>query len=157
MGWGFQETPRISKSLDKGKQNMTTINDFKIIGIAVRTTNKDNQSVQDLGKLWEKFYAENLIGIIPNKLSNDIYTVYTDYKSDYKDEYTTIIGLQVNSLDLIQNGLTGRQFPTEIFQVFTAKGQMPKAVMDTWLDIWQRDNELQRKYTYDFEHYGEKS
>jgi predicted transcriptional regulator YdeE len=34
---------------------------------------------------------------------------------------------------------------------------MPKAVMDAWFDIWQRENELQRKYTYDFEHYGEKS
>lgn len=136
---------------------MTTINDLKIIGIAVRTTNKDGQSAQDIGKLWERFYSENLLEKIPNKLSNDIYSVYTDYKSNYKDEYTTIIGLQVSSLDNIPSGLTGKQFPPETFEVFTAKGQMPKAVMDVWLDIWQRDNELQRKYTYDFEFYGEKS
>ncbi len=136
---------------------MITINDLKIIGVAVRTTNKGGQSAQDIGKLWGQFYSENLLEKIPNKLSNDIYSVYTDYKSDYQDEYTTIIGLQVSSLDTVPGGLMGRQFPAENFEVFTAKGQMPEAVTDVWLDIWQRDSELQRKYTYDFELYGEKS
>ena len=130
---------------------------LKIIGIAVRTTNKDGQSARDIGELWGQFYSQNLLETIPNKLSNDIYSIYTDYKSDFTDEYTTIIGLQVSSLDTIPSGLLGRQFPTETFEVFTAKGEMPQAVMNTWLDIWQRDNELQRKYTYDFEFYGEKS
>lgn len=130
---------------------------LKIIGIAVRTTNKDGQSARDIGELWGQFYSQNLLETIPNKLSNDIYSIYTDYKSDLTDEYTTIIGLQVSSLDTIPSGLIGRQFPTETFEVFTAKGEMPQAVMNTWLDIWQRDNELQRKYTYDFEFYGEKS
>lgn len=130
---------------------------LEIIGIAVRTTNKDGQSARDIGELWGQFYSQNLLETIPNKLSNDIYSIYTDYKSDFTDEYTTIIGLQVSSLDTIPSGLLGRQFPTETFEVFTAKGEMPQAVMNTWLDIWQRDNELQRKYTYDFEFYGEKS
>ena len=130
---------------------------LKIIGIAVRTTNKDGQSARDIGELWGQFYSQNLLETIPNKLSNDIYSIYTDYKSDFTDEYTTIIGLQVSSLDTIPSGLIGRQFPTETFEVFTAKGEMPQAVMNTWLDIWQRDNELQRKYTYDFEFYGEKA
>jgi len=52
---------------------MTPINEFKIIGIAVKTTNKDNQSAQDIGKLWQQFYVENLFDKIPKKLSNDIY------------------------------------------------------------------------------------
>jgi len=130
---------------------------LKIIGITVRTTNKDGQSARDIGELWGQFYSQNLLETIPNKLSNDIYSIYTDYKSDFTDEYTTIIGLQVSSLDTIPSGLIGRQFPTETFEVFTAQGEMPQAIMNTWLDIWQRDNELQRKYTYDFEFYGEKS
>ena len=131
--------------------------DLKIIGIAIRTVNKEGQSAQDIGKLWEQFYSENLLEKIPNQISQHIYSIYTDYKSDFTDEYTTIIGLQVSSLDIIPSGLIGRQFPAETFEVFTAQGQMPQAVMNTWLDIWQRDNELQRKYTYDFEFYGEKS
>jgi len=30
---------------------MITITEFKIVGISVKTTNKDNQSAQDIGKL----------------------------------------------------------------------------------------------------------
>ena len=136
---------------------MTRINGFKIIGISVRTTNQNNQSAQDIGKLWGQFYADKLFDKIPNKLSNDIYSIYTDYKSDFTEDYTTIIGLQVNSLDTIPEGLTGRQFLADTFVQFIAKGQMPKAVLDTWTNIWEQDKELNRKYSYDFEIYGDKS
>jgi len=138
-------------------KKMTTINGLKIIGIIVRTINQGGQSAQDMGKLWEQFYSERVPERIPNKLSSDIYVVYTEYKRDHQDEYTAIIGLQVSSLDDIPSGLTGRQFPPETFKVFTAKGQMPAAIVEVWTDIWQRDKELQRKYTYDFEFYGESS
>ena len=55
-------------------------NGFKIIGISTRTTNENNQSQQDLGKLWGQFFADNIIAKIPNKISNHILAVYTDYK-----------------------------------------------------------------------------
>lgn len=134
---------------------MTTA--FKIIGISTRTTNQNNQSAEDLDKLWSQFYAENIFDKIPNKVSNDIITIYTDYVSDYTDAYTTIIGVQVYTLENIPDGLIGREFEAENFQQFTAKGEMPNAVVNTWMDIWKRDNELNRKYTYDLEVYGEKS
>lgn len=130
---------------------------FKIIGISVRTTNKNNQSQQDLGKLWNNFFSENIIDKIPNKISGNIITIYTDYKSDYTDEYTTIIGVPVSTLDEIPNGLIGRKFEGDNFQKFIAKGEMPNAVVNTWIDIWRRDKELNRKYTYDFEVYGQNS
>lgn len=132
-------------------------NGFKIIGISTRTTNKNNQSQQDLGKLWEQFYADNIFEKIPNKISDEIFSIYTDYKSDFTEDYTTIIGVPVSTLDKIPNGLIGREFQPEKFQEFTAKGEMPDAVINTWIDIWQRDKELKRKYTYDMEVYGEKS
>jgi predicted transcriptional regulator YdeE len=34
---------------------------------------------------------------------------------------------------------------------------MPKSVLDTWANIWEHDKELNRKYSYDFEVYGDKS
>lgn len=130
---------------------------FKIIGISTRTTNKNNQSQQDLGKLWGQFFSENIFEKIPNKVSNNIITIYTDYISDYTDEYTTIIGVPVSTLDDVPDGLTGREFEAGNFQKFIAKGEIPNAVVNTWIDIWQRDKELNRKYTYDFEVYGQKS
>lgn len=132
-------------------------NGFKIIGISVRTTNKDNKAQQDLGQLWGQFYSDNIFEKIPNKLSNEVIAIYTDYKSDFTEDYTTIIGIPVSSLDEMPNGLIGREFQAENFQKFTAKGEMPNAVASSWIDIWQKDKELNRKYSYDFEVYGEKS
>ncbi len=132
-------------------------NGFKVIGISVRTTNANNQSQQDLGKLWGQFFAENIIAKIPNKISNHILTIYTDYKSDFTDEYTTIIGVPVSTLDEIPDGLIGCEFEAGKFQKFVAKGEIPGAVANTWIEIWQRDKELNRKYSYDFEVYGDKS
>jgi predicted transcriptional regulator YdeE len=34
---------------------------------------------------------------------------------------------------------------------------MPNAVVNVWLNIWKRDKELDRKCSYDFEVYGQKS
>lgn len=130
---------------------------FKIIGLTIRTTNQNNQAQQDLGKLWEQFFVENISDKIPNKRSGDILSVYTDYESDYTEAYTTIIGVPVTTLENIPEGLTGREFPAENFQQFTAKGAMPGAVANTWISIWAKDETLNRKYSYDFEVYGEKS
>jgi len=132
-------------------------NGFKVIGIAIRTTNANNQSQQDLGKLWGQFFAENIIAKIPNKISSHILAIYTDYESDYTGEYTTIIGVPVSTLDEIPSGFIGREFEADNFQKFVAKGERESAVVNTWIDIWQRDKELNRKYSYDFEVYGENS
>ena len=132
-------------------------NGFKIIGISTRTTNKDNQSQQDLTNLWGQFYAQNIFDKIPNKVSDNVLSIYSDYKSDFTDEYTTIIGVPVSTLDEIPAELIGREFNADNFQKFVAKGEMPNAVVNIWLDIWKRDKELDRKYSYDFEVYGQKS
>lgn len=131
-------------------------NGFKIIGISIRTTNKNNQSQKDLTNLWKQFYSDNVVGITSNKVSDEILAIYTDYKSDFTEEYTTIIGVPVSTLEEIPNGLIGREFQPDNFQKFTAKGEMPNAVVKTWIDIWSRDRELKRKYSYDFEVYGAK-
>jgi len=78
-------------------------------------------------------------------------------ESDYAGEYTTIIGVPVSTLGEVPSGLIGREFEAGNFQKFLAKGEMPSAVAKTWIDIWQRDKELNRKYSYDFEVYGENS
>ncbi|WP_443939254.1 GyrI-like domain-containing protein [Pedobacter sp. MW01-1-1] len=132
-------------------------NGFKIIGISTRTTNKDNQAQKDLEQLWGKFYTENTVEKVLNKSSKEIFSIYTDYETDYTGGYTAIIGVPVSTLDEIPNGLIGREFQPDNFRKFIAKGKMPDAVVETWINIWKNDKELNRKYTYDFEVYGEKS
>ncbi|HNP21089.1 MAG TPA: GyrI-like domain-containing protein [Panacibacter sp.] len=132
-------------------------NGFNIIGISTRTTNRNNRAQQDLGELWGQFYADNIFDKIPNKVSDNIVAIYTDYESDFTGEYTTLIGVPVSTLDNIPKGLTGRTFTAENFRKFAAKGAMPHAVINTWSDIWQNDKVLNRKYSYDFEVYGQQS
>ncbi|MBP7174311.1 MAG: effector binding domain-containing protein [Cloacibacterium sp.] len=136
---------------------MKNIKYMKIIGISTVTTNANGQSAEDLGKLWGRFFEENISAKIPNKVSDEIYAVYTDYESNYLGKYTTIIGQKVESLDTVPENLMAREFPNENFQKFVAKGEMPNAVVEVWKEIWQKDEQLGRKYTYDYEIYGEKS
>lgn len=130
---------------------------MKIIGIETRTTNQNGQAMQDIGGLWNRFFSENIISKIPNAVNSNIYTIYTDYESDYTGEYTTLLGLEVSSLDEIPSGLVGREFPKQNFKKFLAKGAMPQAVAEAWQKIWEQDKELNRLYQYDYELYTEKS
>ena len=71
---------------------MEKIAHFKIIGISTETTNKSRKAAEDLGKLWQQFFKENVAGRIANKLSDEIYSIYTDYESDFTGNYKAIIG-----------------------------------------------------------------
>ena len=133
------------------------MNNFKIIGISVQTTNQNNQAAADIGKLWQRFYAEEIINKIPKKESKDVYAIYTNYQSDYTGTYTTIIGQKVSSLDNIPDGLVGKEIRNENLKKYIAKGEMPNAVVNTWLEIWNNDANLNRSYIADFEVYGAKA
>lgn len=130
---------------------------FKIIGISVETSNQNNQAATDLGQLWGRFYNEQISRLIQNKESEDVYAMYTDYESDYTGGYTTIIGHRVTSLANIPEGLVGKEIVNEKLLRYIAKGEMPNAVVATWQEIWANNIALYRTYNADFEVYGEKS
>ena len=130
---------------------------LKIIGIATQTSNNDGQAIEDLGKLWAQFFGDNIITKIPNAISSNIYSVYTDYETDFRGKYTTIIGLEVSTLDEIPEGLIGREFQPQIFKKYIAKGELHEAVGKTWAEIWNDDEILNRTYIYDYELYTEKA
>ncbi|MFD2284710.1 AraC family transcriptional regulator [Pedobacter petrophilus] len=130
---------------------------FKIIGISIATSNQNNQAATDLGQLWGRFYNEQISDQIANKESEEVYAVYTDYESDFTGKYTTIIGHRVTSLAVIPDGLVGKEIINEKLLRYIAKGEMPNAVLATWQEIWANNIALYRTYNADFEVYGEKS
>lgn len=130
---------------------------LKIIGITTRTSNNNSQAIDDLGKLWHQFFAENIIAKIPNATSSNIYSVYTDYESDFRGKYTTIIGCEVSSLNDIPEGMVGREFQPQTFKKYISKGELHEAVGKTWAEIWNDDANLNRTYIYDYELYTEKA
>lgn len=134
-----------------------TIQKFHIIGISTRTTNKNGQSAKDIETLWGKFWGQEIQKQIPNKISDDIYAVYTDYETDFTGYYTTIIGLPVSSLENIPKGFVGITIETTKYQKFVSKGKMPEAIFNTWLEIWgNKELNLNRSYKADFTIHGKK-
>lgn len=126
------------------------------MGISVRTCNSDFSKLQqDIGGLWQQFFAENILQKTPTSLNNDIYLVYTNYDGDYLDPYDTIIGSLVPMDAPLPSGLIEKIIPEQKYQVFCAKGTMPMAVVQTWQNIWQTP--LHRNYIADFDIYSEKS
>ena len=126
--------------------------DIKIIGITVRTTNQDQKAAQDIPVLWNKFMEQSLAEKIPNKANQAIYCVYTDYEKDYTAPYTVVLGCRVTSLDEIPEGMSGITFPEEKYEKFLAEN--PQTVINEWIKIWNSD--LERTYKADFEVYSAK-
>lgn len=137
--------------------NKIKLEAFDIIGIKVRTTNENGQNGQDIGALWQKFMSENIVDKIPNKVSSDIYSIYTNYESDHTKPYDTILACKVSSLENIPEGMVGQHFDGGNFVKIVSKGDMTEGNMiyESWLEIWKMD--LDRIYTADFEIYGEKA
>lgn len=129
---------------------------FHVIGISVRTTNENNQAAQDIPALWGKFMSEAIQGKIPNKIDAEVLSIYTNYESDHTKPYDTILGCRVSSLDNVPEGMVALSFDGGIYAEFVSKGDMNQGVVyNTWLEIWEAD--LDRKFTADFEVYGEKA
>ena len=132
------------------------IQKFSVIGISVRTTNENGKSGEDIPALWNKFMSEEIQCKIPNKVSEDIFCIYTDYEKDHTKPYTTILGCKVESLDVVPENMIGKTIESANYEELTAKGNLAQGIVyNKWLEIWKSD--LDRSFTADFEVYGEKT
>jgi len=100
------------------------IEPFKVIGIAVRTTNQNGQAAQDLGQLWGKFMSEGIAEKIPNKIEQSIFSIYTNYEGDHTQPYDTILGLVFGIWSEINQQKLNRVFTAD-FDVYGEKAQNP--------------------------------
>ncbi|WP_243739378.1 GyrI-like domain-containing protein [Flavicella sediminum] len=127
-----------------------------IVGLSIRTSNKNGEAMTDIPKLWGQFMSNKVLSKIPNKIDNTIYALYTDYVSDHTEPYTMLLGYQVSSLDNIPEELSVKIIPEAKYVKFTAKGDLTKdAVLNTWKTIWE--SKLDRAYTTDIEVYDDKA
>jgi predicted transcriptional regulator YdeE len=131
---------------------------FKVIGISVRTTNEDGQATKDIPFLWNKFFTENISKKIPNKISDDLYCVYTHYEKDHTKPYTTILGYKVKTDEALPEGLVEKTIELNNYKIFSAKGKASESfVYNEWKKIWDLNDDLNRSFTSDFEIYGANS
>jgi len=130
---------------------------FRVIGVTLpfKTINLNNQSSNDCGSLWEKFYSNNYSSMIPNKKSDDVIAVYFDYEGDYKDPFSYIIGHRVTENTSPPAGMHYVDINAGKYLKVTAYGNVQKCMQEAWIDIWNSD--LKRTYKYDFEIYKSES
>ncbi|TWI96761.1 putative transcriptional regulator YdeE [Mucilaginibacter frigoritolerans] len=133
------------------KIELTNLTGFYVTGIAVRTTNQNNQSQKDIGDLWARFMADDVMSQINSRISDDIYSVYTDYETDHTGFYTTILGCKVVATDHIPEGFASIFIPADNYHVYYLEGKFPNKIGEAWQHIWQNANN--RKYTADFDLY----
>lgn len=123
---------------------------FFVSGIEVRTTNENGQARKDIGDLWTKFMSEDIQSKIPDKLSEDVYCVYTDYETDHAGWYTAVIGCKVLEPE-INTGWFSALIPKGGYRVYNPEGKFPDCVANTWMQIWQ--DGAGRNYLADYDLY----
>ncbi|KAF3361773.1 hypothetical protein PHSC3_001663 [Chlamydiales bacterium STE3] len=126
-----------------------------LVGIECRTSNAPEAGPHDIPKHWEKFYGEDILNRIPNKVSNEVIALYCDYMGDQTQPYSLVIGCPVSSQDDVPEGMVAKIIPAGFYAVFRAIGEHPKNLIKTWGHIWQQAD-LKRTYTGDYEVYGDK-
>ncbi len=126
-----------------------------VIGISRRTSNADGRSTKDIMAAWTEFLQTNASAKIKSRsLPPTMYAVYSDYVSDWRGEYSYLIGAGVTRAGTVPEGMEVRHIPAQTYAVFTAKGQMPDEVLSVWSMVWLSD--LPRTYTFDFEVYDKR-
>ena len=70
-----------------------------IVGIACRTSNAPEAASHDIPRLWDRFYRENVMKKVQNKISDEVLALYCDYESDHTGPYSLVIGCLVSSLE----------------------------------------------------------
>jgi predicted transcriptional regulator YdeE len=104
---------------------------------------------------WATFLQTNASAKIKNRsLPPTMYVVYSDYESDWRGEYSYLIGCGVTRPGTVPEGMELRKIPARTYAVFTAKGRMPDEVLAVWSLVWLSD--LPRTYSFDFEVYDKR-
>ena len=140
----------------------TLHNPVTIAGYQVRTSNAaELASTGKIGPLWQRFLAENLAATIPNRTSNDLYAVYSNYQSDENGAYDYLIGSPVSTIDNLPAGITFAALSTGEYAVLTTdKGPIANVLQSAWREIWPLSPEDlggRRAFLADYEIYGHRA
>src|SRR3989338_11651695 len=129
-----------------------------IIGIKLRTTNDNGQSFTDIPPFWQRFMENTCAAQIPAKISDDIYSVYTHFENEGKNNqgmYTMIIGCQVKSGTKPPKGFTDVTIPASNYRVFPVEKGRADQVGEAWQAIWAIPSSEKKNWSFhcEFERY----
>lgn len=135
---------------------------FYVAGYQVRTNNANEMTGQGkIGKLWQRFYQQNLGAQIPDRTDARLIVVYSGYASDEKGDYNYLLGAPVSSVDHLPAGMTFKKIVQGRYAVLTtAQGPLVDVLQAGWKKVWTMPpSELggKRAFLTDYEVYDPRS
>jgi predicted transcriptional regulator YdeE len=130
-----------------------------ISGTSVQTTNEKEMKSETakLPELWSKFFQDELMRKISNQVNSSlIHGVYSSYESDVNGRYTVTAGMEIEDIKASSKAFNQVEIQAGKYLVFKGTGNIPEAVIDTWVNVWNyfsETNSNKRAYTTDFELY----
>ena len=124
-----------------------------IIGLQVRTKNTEelNPETQKIAPLWGRFFHEMLPTLGEGAT---VYGVYHNYESDATGEFDVLVGADALAVTAEMKSV---ELQAGKYLMFPVKGELPQAIIDTWMQIWAyfEDPSIDEKRAYemDFELY----
>ena len=111
-----------------------------------------NPEVAKIGALWQDFFDNIMPTLGETPLA--LYGVYSNYESDTHGEFDVLVGAE----EVAQtNERASVSLNEGKYLSFTAKGELPQAVIETWGEVWAyfADEKCKdvRVYKTDFEKY----
>ena len=131
---------------------------FDVIGIQTRTNNAQEATANGaIPKLWQRLFAEGILGQIPDRADQSVTVVYTNYAGDWNSDYTYILGAKVKPGAKAPEGMVLVTVPSGKYVEFeSARGPSQQVVPELWKQIWayfQQAGSPVRAYKSDFERY----
>ncbi|HEY9125651.1 MAG TPA: GyrI-like domain-containing protein [Acidobacteriaceae bacterium] len=140
-----------------------TLHDPLIIaGLQVRTSNaaESTQSGQ-IGRLWSRFFSDNVAASIPNRVGDALYAVYSNYESNENGAYDILVGVRVSTIEGLPAGITFAGITTGEYAVLTTeKGPVAERVPAAWREVWSLTPEAlgsRRAFLSDYELYDHRA
>lgn len=126
---------------------------FHVAGLTVRTTNGDESDPSSgrLAALWTRFFDQEIYASTPHRNADKrLFGVYSGYESDAHGAFDVTAGVSV------AEGTGSVAIEAGDYLVFTARGEVPRLVIDAWQRVWdyfEAHPEIVRRFRSDFEAY----
>jgi predicted transcriptional regulator YdeE len=125
-----------------------------ILGRELRTSNAE--AFRTIPPFWGEFTATGSLGQIPDRLSDDLYAVYTNFANEGVDNtgiYSLVIGGLVAPDADVPDGLIKVTVPASERVIFPVHHGRNDLVGEQWQRIWAGPD-LRQTYIADFERYA---
>jgi predicted transcriptional regulator YdeE len=124
-----------------------------VVGLELRTTNE--RAFEEIPKHWETFFRAGGLEAIPDRASDEVFAVYTNFEHpgvDNRGIYSLIIGAQVNNTSKLSPQMKSTTIAPAKRAVYSVDQGHPERVGDKWREIWNNNNPA-KSYVCDYERY----